>query len=82
MDSSNDYPKHAWFSQKAKDMNLHYKVYTPEYRSVPVVSNIYQHIDGHNIECTMVSNDPNSEYNWDDKKYLGLVTKWISSNKS
>ena len=55
--------KHAWFSEESKNKG-HGTV-------------IYLHEDGTEVEATLVSDDKDTVFLWADKKYLGLVTKWL-----
>ena len=69
--------RHAYFSQKQKEMILR------KPRSITIDksphTNIYLTVDGREVEVTeVIKTKPNHhEKNFSDSKYLGMVTKWL-----
>lgn len=59
-------PKHAWYSYKAD----------AEYGSVT-----YKNVHGENVVATVVAEDKEYDYGWDDKIYLGVVYGFVCSTK-
>ena len=71
----NDFPKHAWFSQKAKIYNK-IKPKSPNIKET-YISHIYLDQNGQEIEVTAVGHQKDFKYKWDDKIYMGKVTQWV-----
>ena len=71
----NDFPKHAWFSQKAKKYNSIKPIF-PDNKNT-AISHIYLDQNGQEIEVTSVGYKKNFKYLWNDKIYMGKVTQWV-----
>ena len=71
----NTYPKYAWFSQKAKIYNSMAKKYP--LNKTPYISHIYLDTNGNEVEVTVVGDQKDFKYIWDDKVYKGKVVKWL-----
>jgi hypothetical protein len=70
--------KYGYYSEKQK--NLRFNV-TRSQRGRYPMSNIYLDPQGNEIEVTEVSKKTPEEFGkrFDDVKYVGIVTKWVSS---
>ncbi len=69
--------RHAYFSQKQKEMILR-KPRSTTINNTPH-TNIYLTVNGKEVEVTeVIKNIPNHhETNFSDSQYLGMVTKWL-----
>ena len=70
---------HGWYSEKQKDNakrmiknNRHNKRYTKL-----TTSCIYLNAKGQEVEVTEVTSTKNNDSNFDDKEYLGILTKFV-----
>ncbi len=69
--------RHAYFSQKQKEMILR-RPRSTTINNTPH-TNIYLTVNGKEVEVTeVIKNIPNHhETNFSDSQYLGMVTKWL-----
>ena len=70
---------HGWYSEKQKvsiekmvNNNKHNKQYTKH-----TTTCIYLNAKGQEVEVTEVTSTKNNDSNFDDKEYLGILTKFV-----